>query len=572
MSDTVNRSVSTFRSNQGMNIFDIPEEKVTLMNKCLEATCVSLNFNVAEIWQFVPITGVSHSHDSNKIEGESVSEDTEAPICLHVYSRFDKLDRHKTNVVIVGSSIQEENESRNVHKISPQLCTIAHARKINSSLWYYSSGPKFDYGNENPLHNHDYYKVVAAIPVTAQSKASSCVCRFCVVFFSVNIVKPYSDVELFLEHMSKACILALTTDIHASREESQYRASIYSYSSAEDQSDHPCVSETQLMELPIDLDMKWSSLKDIEHVADGSKFTTYRAKYNSTNVAVKVVRKVIRNVHAAINYLETEMSFLLRCQHPNIVRLLGAGTTPEGFLVTEWVNGGTFLQLLKSGLFSVPGCKYFGFKSLPLSTVVLFGQQLAKAIHYLNDGAISNKTVIHGDLRPSNIGFCCNCNSKVCSLKLLDVGLAREIDQDCEANIDLIGASSPYGLFGVDSMNVLPLVNFYMSPEAAEMRSINEKSDVFSFAMLVWSLITFELPFATMDKDHYYAEVVRGNTRPPLPENTPGVLKEFLISCWDEDPEQRPSFADTIDIFQNMCEKYVSDDEHDEWSNVCASG
>ncbi len=539
-----------------MNIFDVPEEKVTLINKCLEATCASLNFNVAEIWQFVPITGVSHPHDSNKMGGESVGEDTEAPICLHVYSRFDELDRYKAKVVIVGSSRDEKNENRNIHKISPKLCTIAHSmKKMNSPLWYYSSDPKFDKGNKNPLYGHDYYKVVVAIPLINEYDGPSFRC--CIVFFSVNAVRPFADVELFLEHMSKACILALTNDIHTNKRESLHSLG----SSIEDGEDIQGVRDHNVMKLSqVDLDVQWSSLEDIEYLADGSKFTTYHAKYNSTNVAVKVVRKASRDIPAAINYLETEMSFLLRCRHPYIVRLLGAGTTPERFLVTEWVDGGNFLQLLRTGHFLCKDSKYSKMNNLPLSTALHLGRQLAEAMHYLNDGTISDKTVIHGDLRPSNIGFCWNSKSEEFCIKLLDFGLAREIDPNGEASIDIIGSSSVHNLFGGQNVSVLPLVNFYMAPEVAEMRSFTEKADIFSFAMVMWSLITFKAPFAEMDKNHYYAEVVRGNTRPPLPANAPEELKALLISCWDEDPTQRPSFADIIAKLQNIDPQYAGDD------------
>ncbi len=549
---------SFYRNNQDINIFDVPEEKAASVNKCLEATCVNLNLNVAEIWQFVPITGVSHPHGSDEMGGESISDDTEAPICLHVYSRFDDLDRHKAKVVIVGSRRDGKNDSSNIHKISPQLCTMAYSRKSpNSPLWYFSSKPKFDNEIENPLYGHDYYKVVVAIPISA--KYGGTLFRYCVVFFSINAVRRCEDIELFLEHMSEACILALTSDIHTNMDEWENLETVTPIDSI----DSEVVDDFKSMELPlVCLNMDWGSLDDIEHLVDGSKFTTFTAKYKSRNVVVKVVRKDSRNMSLAINNLESELLLLLRCDHPNIVRLLGAGTFPERFLVLEWADSGTLKQWSDAGypLCESEGDCKFTINNKPflaMKHVLRFGRQLADAMHYLNSGAVSDKTVIHGDLRPSNIGFC--KKEGMCDLKLLDMGLAREVTpKEVNTNKDIIGTSTTYGLVTEEgSMNKRPVFSVFMAAEVAEMRVFNEKADIFSFAMVVWCIMTYKQPYPEMDRGHFYGEVVRGNTRPVISPDTPEELKALLLSCWDEDPTQRPSFGEIITILQNIESQYA---------------
>ncbi len=558
MDEHVIRPVSVKRSlssnKHELHVFDVPEEKVASVNKCLASACASLNLNVAEIWEFVPITGVSYHSD--EMDGESIGDDTEAPICVHVYSRFDDLDRHKA--VIVGPwGTDEQTEDINIHKMSPKLCRLAYSRKYPyPQLWCYSSDFEFDRGIENPLSGHDYYKVAVTIPISAEYFGISFKC--CVVFFSVNTVKRCAGVELFLEHMSKACILALTEDIRGSSNEWK---NVESRSNSEYSDVQVFDDNISPLLPPFSMDVEWSSLKDIEHLADGSKFTSFIAKYNGTTVVVKVVRKATRDMSAAMKDLEAMMSFLLRCNHPHIVKLLGAGTVPERFLVIEWANGGNLLQWLKSGSpLCHPKSDGTGLNVLPLSIILKYGMQLAETMQYLNNRGISDNTVIYGDLRPSNIGFCIEPNGEY-SLKLLDLGLAREIAlKVVTTNDDDILSIRAYDPAIVENVvDKMPLLSGYIAPEVAEMRMFDEKADIFSFAMLMWSLITLEQPYSGIDRDQFYAAVVRGNTRPCLPPDTPEELKSLLVSCWDEDPTQRPPFYDLIDKLKSIDKKYAHD-------------
>ncbi len=545
----------------GLNvIFNVPEEKTSSVNKCLEATCTSLNLNVAEIWEFVPIIGVSCPIDET--DGESISDDTEAPLCVHVYSRFDEMDRYKAVIVWPWSQDEkdEHNEDTNIHKMSPQLCRMAYSRKRgNSQLWCYSSDTEFDRGIENPLNGNDVYEIAVAIPITAEYFGT--VLKCCIVFFSVNTVKQCPGVELFLKHMSKACVLALTEDIcdYSNEWENMRSRSTSESSDVLMFDDNP----PPILRLPsCSADIDWNSLKDIEHLADGSKFTTFTAKYNGTTVVVKVVRKATRDMSAAMNDLENEMSLLLRCNHPHIVQLLGAGTVPERFLVVKMVDGGTLANWLKSGspLCHSTKSNGTGLNVLPLSIILKFGRQLAETVQYLNGGGISDRTVIHGDLRPSNIGFCVEPNGEY-YLKLLDLGLAKEIVlKDATTDHGDILSNSYDPTIAETLVGKMPLISGYLAPEVVEMRMFNEKADIFSFAMLMWSLMTMEQPYTDIHKDQFYAAVIRGNTRPCLPPNAPEELKQLLVSCWDEDPTQRPPICDIIDKLKSIDQKYAHDE------------
>lgn len=100
-----------------------------------------------------------------------------------------------------------------------------------------------------------------------------------------------------------------------------------------------------------------------------------------------------------------------------------------------------------------------------------------------------------------------------------------------------------------------------MAPEVIRHEKYTEKADVYSYAILVWQLVTREEPFADRGQIEAAVAVSMQSARPPFPTDTPEAIMKLIEQCWSEDPEQRPSFdivADTIsDIFDNN----LSDEE-----------
>ena len=79
-----------------------------------------------------------------------------------------------------------------------------------------------------------------------------------------------------------------------------------------------------------------------------------------------------------------------------------------------------------------------------------------------------------------------------------------------------------------------------------QRRAYNHKVDVYSFGIVLWELVTGNVPFQNMTAVQAAFAVVNRGARPEIPHDCPPVLIEIMTLCWDANPEVRPSFAEIV--------------------------
>mmetsp|Transcript_16209 Transcript_16209/g.22134 ORF Transcript_16209/g.22134 Transcript_16209/m.22134 type:complete len:174 (+) Transcript_16209:624-1145(+) len=90
-----------------------------------------------------------------------------------------------------------------------------------------------------------------------------------------------------------------------------------------------------------------------------------------------------------------------------------------------------------------------------------------------------------------------------------------------------------------------------MAPEVALRKAYNEKVDVYSFGILLWQMLSGEVPFAGLSRDQFMERVACGGQRPALSaisqlSSLPEGLTRLMEQCWHASPSQRPSCASIV--------------------------
>ncbi|KAK4487142.1 hypothetical protein RD792_006457 [Penstemon davidsonii] len=287
----------------------------------------------------------------------------------------------------------------------------------------------------------------------------------------------------------------------------------------------------------------WFTLRDLEVatnrfsgdyvIGEGGYGVVYRGRLvNGTEVAVK---KLFNNLGQAEKEFRVEVEAIGHVRHKNLVRLLGYCI--EGvhrMLVYEYVNNGNLEQWLHGTM------RQHGTLTWEARMKVLLGT--AKALAYLHE-AIEPK-VIHRDIKSSNILIDTDFNSKVS-----DFGLAKLLDSG-ESHI----TTRVMGTFG------------YVAPEYANSGLLNEKSDIYSFGVLLLEAVTGRDPVdygrpANEVNLVEWLKMMVGNRRAeevvdPNLEVKPSVraLKRALLvalRCVDPDSEKRPKMSQVVRMLES---------------------
>jgi serine/threonine protein kinase len=170
------------------------------------------------------------------------------------------------------------------------------------------------------------------------------------------------------------------------------------------------------------LNLQWDSLRNVEYLTDGGNNWIHTAVLNGKSVVVKTLKPECQDVALAINEIEGELEVHSRLDHPNVVKLIGAGFTPRGvrFVVMERLDGGTLTQLLGyDNRIRDRRRRFWTKKKLSYMDVLKYARSLAEALAYLHGRAIPNVMVLHRDLKPDNIGespYTTNYSVIICSI------------------------------------------------------------------------------------------------------------------------------------------------------------
>ncbi|EAA32185.2 hypothetical protein GE21DRAFT_7765 [Neurospora crassa] len=237
-------------------------------------------------------------------------------------------------------------------------------------------------------------------------------------------------------------------------------------------------------------------------IGKGAFGSVYKAFNWGTGEAVAVKQiKLVDVPKSELRMIEAEIDLLKNLHHDNIVKYIGFVKTADCLnIILEYCENGSLHSI----------CKAYG--KFPENLVGVYMTQVLQGLQYLHD-----QGVIHRDIKGANI-----LTTKDGTVKLADFGVSTSTLAGPDKEAQVVG--TPY----------------WMAPEIIQLSGATSASDIWSVGCTVIELLQGKPPY------HHLAAMpalfaIVNDDHPPLPEGVSPAARDFLMQCFQKDPNLRVS-------------------------------
>ncbi|KAI8761441.1 tyrosine-protein kinase FRK [Biomphalaria glabrata] len=238
--------------------------------------------------------------------------------------------------------------------------------------------------------------------------------------------------------------------------------------------------------------------------------TTSQIWKGKMNGSIDVAVKILNSETMSKDEFLIEAKILSKIKNKHNIQFLGVVLEKPLYIVTEFIPNGTLLNVLKSD----------SGKSIKLDNMLKMNRQVCEGMNYLECHKI-----VHRDLRAENVLVGNN-------YKVIITGFGNATTIDNESN-QISRKDFSYKIK-------------WTAPEAATNKQFSSKSDVWSFGILMYEIVTFgSEPYDKMS-DSDVLQMIQDGRRLLKPKNErleiPHSYYNSMMSCWRKLPEERPNF------------------------------
>lgn len=261
----------------------------------------------------------------------------------------------------------------------------------------------------------------------------------------------------------------------------------------------------------------------LRFIGRGGMGEVFEARDNELHerVALKTIRSELSGDLHVVNRFKQEMRLARKVIHPHVARVFDLGTVvqPDGLPVYYQT-----MELIEGKQLS----HWFDGAPLPIPVVVRLTRQMAAGL-----AAIHEQGIVHRDFKPENVMVHAPEES-LSQVSILDFGIARSRDR-----LSGLATTGKGVRLGTPD---------YMAPEVLQGRGATPASDVFSFGLVVYELLTGTHPCPNPGTRAVRSALREFTVQPPslLRPAVPRGLSRLVVRCLDVVPQQRPATGSDI--------------------------
>jgi serine/threonine-protein kinase len=279
----------------------------------------------------------------------------------------------------------------------------------------------------------------------------------------------------------------------------------------------------------------------LQKIGSGGMGSVYKAAQPAMNrmVAVKILHPKLANRKDLVSRFRREARAMSHLTHPNTVKVLLYGELNDGslYIVMEYLEGKNLNQVVrKEGPMPVE-------RAIPILVQVCGALQEA---HLMG--------IVHRDLKPENIFLSTNGGLRDYP-KVLDFGLAKVTERELRPGSIMLTQEGM--IFGTPE---------FMSPEQAQGKTLDARSDIYSLATILYELLTGKLPFDARTpmefiQLHVTKQPISLDNRVPgksFPPGLAGALARALAKQPDQRYASAAEFAEALKPFASTSKGYTA--------------
>ena len=265
-------------------------------------------------------------------------------------------------------------------------------------------------------------------------------------------------------------------------------------------------------------------------LGQGGMGAVYRAKDLTLhrNVALKLFRSHSSGISDKGRQLLDEARMACKLNHPNIVTIYDiARGQNSNFIVMEWVDGQSLDKLIPKNGFAVE-------KALEYACQIIDGLACAH-----------QHDIIHRDVKPQNIMV-----NKENRIKILDFGIAELLRHQSGSTADKKSAAIQTDEQELTRLPGIVGTPHYMAPEQILGEAIDQRTDIFSFGILLYQLVTGQRPFSGSNFNELKEAILKGDYLPiqQLKPKLPASLIALVVKTLATDRSQRWQFSTELAV------------------------